>query len=243
MFQYQFQSVKLTSIQELQREIQWQLHQLIGSAKTDVLFKLAASISNELKEDLPGDDATEVELYNFIKWRGGKSRGPRHDLLLVFNDLIAELQQPPVAAEEQCELAADTESLVAPSALKFKADRSPVVTSQVTDVIKLTDVAVLLPRREFKIHSGHISDTDSDVSNSLLCRQTDEWLAENITEAEVIRIVLKIIQPGGFKDILMTKAKTKAELKRFLRAHSRDKSNAELFQKLGNTKQQDREIP
>ena len=60
------------------------------------------------------------------------------------------------AAEEQRELLAETESLVAPSVVNIKADKLSVVASQVTDVIKLTDVAALLPRREFKIHSGQI---------------------------------------------------------------------------------------
>lgn len=133
---------------------------------------------------------------------------------------------------------------MAPSAVNVKADRSPVVASQVTDVIKLTDVAALLPRREFKIHSGQISDSDSDVSYSSLCKQIDEGLAENFTEAEVIPTVLKVIKPGTFKDMLMTKdGLTVAELKCFLRAHLRDKSSAELFQELSNTKQQDRESP
>ena len=69
------------------------------------------------------------------------------------------------------------------------------------------------------------SDSDSDVSYSSLCRQTNEGISENFTEAEVIRTVLKIIKPGTFKDMLMTKdGLTAAELKRFLRAHLRDKS-------------------
>lgn len=164
--------------------------------------------------------------------------------LLVFKDLITELQQPSAATEEQHELMEETESIVVPSAVNIEADRSPVVVSQVTDVIKLTDVAALLPRREFKIHSGQISDSDSDVSYSSLCRQIDEGLSENFTEAEVIRTILKIITPGTFKDMLMTKdGLTVAELKRFLRAHLREKSSAELFQELSNAKQQEKESP
>lgn len=239
----------MSALQELRRGIQRQLHQLINSAMTDVLHKLAASIKDEVEEDLPGDDATEVELYDFIvDFLKGDELASQEDQgmtrLLVFNDLITELQQPPAAAEEQRELLAETESLVAPSVVNVKADKLSVVASQVTDVIKLTDVAALLPRREFKIYSGQISDSDSDVSYSSLCRQIDEGISENFTEAEVIRTVLKIIKPGTFKDMLMTKdGLTVAELKRFLRAHLRDKSSAELFQELSNTKQQDRESP
>lgn len=55
---------------------------------------------------------------------------------------------------------------------------------------------------------------------------------------------MKIIKPGNFKDMLMTKdGLTVAELKRFLGAHLQDKSSAELFQELSNTKQQDKESP
>lgn len=91
---------------------------------------------------------------------------------------------------------------------------------------------------------GQISDSSSDVSYSSLCRQIDEGLSENFTEAEVIRTVLKIIKPGTFKDMLMTKdGLTVAELKRFLRAHLQDKSSAELFQELSNAKQQEKESP
>ncbi len=81
-------------------------------------------------------------------------------------------------------------------------------------MIKLTDVAALVPGREFKIHGGQISDSHSDV------------------------------KPGTFKDMLMTKdGLTVAELKRFLRANLRDKSSAELFQDLSRAKQQEKENP
>lgn len=200
------------------------------------------SIKDDVKEELPGDDA---ELYDFVvDFLRSDELASREDQgmssLLVFKDLITELQQPSAATEEQLGLMEETESIVAPSAVNIEAGRSPVVVSQVTDMVKLTDVAALLPRREFTIHSGQISDSDSDVSYSSLCRQIDEGLSENFTEAEVIRTVLKIIRPGTFKDMLMTKDLTVAELKRFLRAHLRDKSSAELFQELSNAKQQEK---
>lgn len=170
----------MSALQELRRGVQRQLHQLINSANTDVLYKLAASIKDEVKEDLPGDDATEVELYEFIVDELASQEDQGMTRLLVFNDLITELQQPPAATEEeQHELVEETESVVAPSVVNVKADRSPVVASQVTDVIKLTDIAALLPRREIKIHSGQISESDSDVSYSSLCRQIHEGLSEN----------------------------------------------------------------
>eukprot|EP00064_Thunnus_orientalis_P014258 superscaffoldBa00002457_g14300 len=113
----------------------WQLHQLINSAKTDVLYKLASSIKDETEEDLPGDDATEVELYDFImdfvksdELANQEDQGMA--CLLAFNDIIMELQQPPAATEEHRELVAETESLVAPTVVTVQADRPLVVASQ-----------------------------------------------------------------------------------------------------------------
>lgn len=138
----------------------------------------------------------------------------------------------------------ETESVEVPPAVNVGADRSSVVSSQITYVIKLTDVAALLPRREFKIHGGQISDSDSDMSYSSLCRQIDKGLSEDFTKAKIICTVLKVIKPGTLKDMLMTKdGLTVAELRRFLRARLRDKSSAELFQELSNAKQQERENP
>lgn len=64
-----------------------------------------------------------------------------------------------------------------------------------------------------------------------LCKQIDEGLAKSFTEAEIIRTVLKIIKPGTFKDMLITKdGLTLGELlKRFIRAHLSDKNSTELF--------------
>ena len=96
----------MSTLQELRRGIQRQLHHLISTARTDVLSKLAASIEDEAEEDLPGDDATEVELYDFIvDFLKGDELASLEDQgmtrLLIFNDLITELQQPPAATEEE----------------------------------------------------------------------------------------------------------------------------------------------
>lgn len=238
----------MSAIRELRREIQRQLHLLVISANSEVLYKLAESIKDEVEEEIPGEDASDVELYDFIvdflksaKLASQEDQGMSS--LLIFKDLITGLQPPPVAMGEQQEQTEETEFILAPLAVDSETNRSPVV-NQVTDVIKLTDVAALLPRREFKIYSGQISDSDSDVSYSSLCRQINEGLSENFTEAEIIRTVLKIIKPGTFKDMLMTKdGLTVDELKRFLRAHLRDRSSAELFQELSNAKQQEKENP
>ncbi len=120
----------------------------------------------------------------------------------------------------------------------------PRVSEQMTGLIKFSDVASYLSRREFKIYGGQISDSNSDLSFNSICKQIDEGIAENFTESEIIRTVLKVIKTGTFKEMLITKdSLTVPELKRFLRAHLRDKSSTELFQELSNAKQQDKESP
>lgn len=236
----------MEALRELRWDIQRQLHQLTSSANTGLLYKLAVSCQDEVEEDLPGEESTDVELFDFIvdflrseRLRSLEDQGMSR--LLVFRDLIDELQSPQ-AADGQCQASDEEED-----DLVSKTDPvvvAPVVADQVTGLVKLTDVAALLPRREFKIHGGQISDSDSDLSYNNLCKQIDEGLAERFTEAEIIRTVLKIIKPGTFKDMLITKdSLTVAELKRFLRTHLRDKSSTELFQELSNAKQHERESP
>ncbi|XP_041963375.1 uncharacterized protein LOC121720940 isoform X3 [Alosa sapidissima] len=119
------------------------------------------------------------------------------------------------------------------------------LSSTVTDqVVRLSDVTALLPRRECKIHSGQISDTCSDISFNGLCKQIDTALQEGFSEAEIIRAVLKITKPGTFREMLTNHDDlTVNGLKRFLRSHIRDKSVTELFQELSNARQHDRESP
>ncbi len=244
----------MAALHDLQWEIQQKLHQLTSVANRDLLYKLAVSCQEEVVEDLPDDDSTEVELFDFIvdflrskQLKSLEDQGMSR--LLVFRDLIDELQLPKEAegrgytSDEDAAMMSETEPVVvAPE--KSRAAPTPVVADQVTGLLRLTDVTALLPRREFKIHGGQISDSDSDFSFNSLCKQIDEGLVEGFTEAEIIRTVLRIIKPGTFKDMLITKdSLTVAELKRFLRAHLRDKSSTELFQELSNAKQHDKESP
>ncbi|KAK7898434.1 hypothetical protein WMY93_019287 [Mugilogobius chulae] len=243
----------MTARRELQRSIQKQLHQLINSAEDDVLRLLAASIKDEAEEDVPGDDASAVELYDFIMVYVKSDRltsleDEGMSSLLTFNDLIGKLQQPTTASGEEHVQPSEAEDMagspVGAAVVQVRMDSQPSISSQASDVVKLSDVAALLPRREFKVHSGQISDSDSDVSYGALSKQIDEGLAENFTENEIIRAVLRIIRPGTFKDMLLTKHElTVAELKRFLRTHLKDKSSSELFQELSNARQLDRESP
>lgn len=122
--------------------------------------------------------------------------------------------------------------------------RVSLPSSMGDQVLRFNDVAALLPRREFKLHGGQISDVGSEMSFSCLCKQIDEGMHEGFTESEVIRTVIKITKPGTFKEMLVNKGDlTVDELKRFLRAHIRDKNSTELFQELSNAKQHDKESP
>ena len=124
------------------------------------------------------------------------------------------------------------------------APRGRMSSSSADQVVRLTDVAALLPRREFRLHGGQISDVGSDISYSSLCKQIDEGLQEGFSGSEVIRTVLKITKPGTFRDMLTSKDDLTVDgLKRFLRSHIRDKNATELFQELSNARQQDRESP
>lgn len=118
-------------------------------------------------------------------------------------------------------------------------------SSYVSDqVVRLTDVASLLTRREFKIHGGQLSDTGSEISYNSLCKQIDDGLKEGFSESEVIRTVIKVTKQGNFREMLTNKDDlTVDELKRFLRSHIREKSSTELFHELSNAKQQDKETP
>lgn len=107
-------------------------------------------------------------------------------------------------------------------------------------VVSLRDIAHL-HHREFKIQGGQIGDQGSDISNNNVCRQIDEGLKEQFSEAEIIRSVLKAVKPGDFNDMLMNKDElTVVELKGFLQSHLGGQSSMELLQELICTKQSDR---
>lgn len=122
--------------------------------------------------------------------------------------------------------------------------RVSLSSSSGDQLLRINEVAALLPRREFKVHGGQISDVGSDMSYSNLSKQIDEGIREGFTESEVIRTAIKVIKPGTFREMLTNKCDLSVdELKRFLRAHIRDKSSTELFQELSNARQQDKESP
>lgn len=192
--------------------------------------------------------------------------------LLLLDDLITDLLQPTgdtLAGVEKSAHLSMGDPAVSPIELPVSADRdsdlllkrpkSPAQTAGTIGlasgavspssslrkhVVSIGDVTSLLPRREFKLHGGQISDTSSDISYSNLCKQIDEGLQEGFTESEVIRSVLKTTKPGTFREMLINRSDLNVdELKKFLRSHIRDKNSTELFQELTNAKQSDRESP
>lgn len=111
------------------------------------------------------------------------------------------------------------------------------------NMVPLRELA-FLHRREFKIQGGQIGDQGSDITYNNVCRQIEEGLREQFSEAEIVRGALRAIKPGNFKDMLMNKDRlTIEELKGFLHSHLGEQSNMELFQELMCTKQKDNETP
>ncbi|CAI5694366.1 unnamed protein product [Oreochromis niloticus] len=110
-------------------------------------------------------------------------------------------------------------------------------------MVSLRDLP-FLQRREFKVHGGQVGDIASDISYHGLCKQIEEGLKVKHTEGEIIQGVLRIIKPGQFKDMLISKDDlTLIELKSLLRSHLSEMSGSELFQELLSTKQHDHETP
>ncbi len=101
-----------------------------------------------------------------------------------------------------------------------------------------------LPHKEFKIHGGQIGDSASDIGCNNLCRQIDEGIKMNYSESEIIQAVLRIVKPGQFKEMLITKDDlTVPELKSFLQSHLSERGSSELFQELMSTRQREHETP
>lgn len=110
-------------------------------------------------------------------------------------------------------------------------------------VVSLRDLSCL-QRREFKIQGGQIGDYASDITYASVCRQIDDGVKENFSEAELVRGILRVIKPGNFKEMIMNKEDmTVEELKRFLQSHLGDKSSTALFQELMCAKQMETETP
>ncbi|XP_077346127.1 uncharacterized protein LOC143989728 [Lithobates pipiens] len=219
------------------RALMWDIQRHIHQLNEEQLHSLAITLEDERDVDVLSVTGTnEMELVEFIKdyLRSDqleKLEDQGMSYLLIIQDKINELK-----------LNKESTPTVDIATAAKKISSGTARTEQVSEVMRLTDVVALLPRREFKMHGGVISDHGSDMSYSSVCRQIDEGLTEKFPESEIIRTVLRIIKPGNFKDMLTDKDDlTVAELKRFLKSHMRERSGNELFQDLSNATQQERE--
>lgn len=253
----------MTELQKLRRDLKRQLYLLAGAGNVEVLSNLAKACQGPVTGDVPGEEATEGEFLDFvINLIESEALKEREDqglsLLLSLRDLVDELQRPasfqvPREKDSTAVVQATTENIdivvpVTPPVTPAKtisSDSTAVSAEQVPGgYIRLSDVATFLPRREFKIQGGQISDSDSELSYHHICRQIDEGMAQRFTESEVTRAVLRIIKPGTFKNMLLAKdILSVTVLKQLLRAHLKDQNSSELFQELSNAKQSDKETP
>ncbi|KAI4807724.1 hypothetical protein KUCAC02_027512 [Chaenocephalus aceratus] len=146
----------MSAIKDLRRDIQRQLHQLINFNESDVL-----SIDDEAEEELPGDDATDVELYDFIvDFLKSNQLASQEDQgmsrLLVFNDLITELQQLSEAVEEHL--------------YKVQPEKGSKTLLLPVNELPLDEVSPAQHRKEEprleKKTQTHIAEVDEDDSDS-----------------------------------------------------------------------------
>jgi len=221
------------------RALLWDIQKQLHLLSEEQLHSLALSLEDERGLEIPEVTGTnEPELFEFIvdymksdQLRKLEDEGMSS--LLIIKDKIDDLK-----SSKETESDMDT----ANNGKDISSGSS--TTEQVSGLVRLTDVAALLPRRDFKMHGGVISDASLDMSYNSVCKQIDEGLKEKFSESEIIRTVLRMIKPGNFKDMLTNKDDlTVAELKRFLKSHMRKRSSIELFQELRNAKQQDKETP
>ena len=60
----------MSALRDLRWEIQQELHQLTSSGNTDILYKLATKLATscpgEMEEEVPGEESTDVDLFDFI---------------------------------------------------------------------------------------------------------------------------------------------------------------------------------
>lgn len=220
------------------RGMQWEIRKKLLQLDEAQLYRLAVALEDDRGVEIPAaTGSNELELFDHIVgYMNSESLQRREDKgmssLLMLNDKIDELRVN----------TGDTPATNAGGRSDEK--RAEPVVDQAAELVRLNEIAALLPRREFKLHGGFISDSGSDMSYSNICKQIDDGLKEKFPESEIIRTVLKLTKPGSFKDMLTNKEDLSIdELKRFLRSHLRDKASTELFQELSNARQQDKETP
>lgn len=220
------------------------------AVEIDVMGSGDVSHANNNVDPTDADDATDFGVASATHMTPSTARDTRdtelQKILTSYEELSRQIMQ--------CKHTHPPQS-VAPSSVKINVTSQ---SSNVTDtrglsenttplthdkLISLRELSYL-HRRELKIQGGQIGDQGSDLSYNSVCRQMEDGLKEQFSDAEVVRAVLKVIKPGTFKDMLMNKDDlTVEELKAFLHSHLGEQSNTELFQELMCTKQKDSETP
>ncbi|KAJ0063211.1 hypothetical protein NL108_013382 [Boleophthalmus pectinirostris] len=155
----------MSVLHDLRWEIQQELHQLTCSHSRDLLYKLAESFRNEVEEELPDAESTEVELFDFIvdflrspQLKRLKDQGMSR--LLAFRDLIRELQSPP------------------PAVMQASVGQGPVEQGAVGEA------AVVLPASEVTDVAPVISE-ESAPSDITVMSSSPSVIADPVTEIMV----------------------------------------------------------
>ena len=243
---------------EPRQVLQWEIHKKLLQLNASQLYQLAATLDNEDDAELSklSEPGLFYHISDYIKSEklqdledAGMSR------LLHLQDTVNEMTATNPSAHSRSSSPTDipvppmhttgnedTDSHTPPT--HHVSVNTGGLKTHIDQVVRITDVTALLPRREFKIQGGQISDSGSEISYTHIGKQIDEAIENGITESEIVRAVLRVTKGGLFKEYLTNKDHfTVIELKKVLRTHIRDKSSRELLQELSNTKQQDRETP
>uniref|UniRef100_A0AAV2LYQ6 Uncharacterized protein n=1 Tax=Knipowitschia caucasica TaxID=637954 RepID=A0AAV2LYQ6_KNICA len=127
-------------LRDLRWEIQQELHQLTSARNRDLLYKLVESFKDEVEEDLPGAESTEVELFDFIvdflrspHMKSLEDQGMSR--LLAFRDLIGELQLPTSVEGEDARGLPDLDEVTV----------APVTSGAAAPTVTTTQVSQMTP--------------------------------------------------------------------------------------------------
>lgn len=107
-----------------------------------------------------------------------------------------------------------------------------------------TPIPPVIYNSDTLLASNNVECTSQGITENVVSLQIDNGVKENLSEAELVRGILRVIKPGNFKEMIMNKEDmTVEELKRFLQSHLGDKSSTALFQELMCAKQMETETP
>lgn len=225
---------------EPRQVLQWEIHKKLLQLNASQLYQLAATLDNEDDAELSklSEPGLFYHISDYIKSEklqdledAGMSR------LLHLQDTVNEMTATNPSAHSRSSSPTDipvppmhttgnedTDSHTPPT--HHVSVNTGGLKTHIDQVVRITDVTALLPRREFKIQGGQISDSGSEISYTHIGKQIDEAIENGITESEIVRAVLRVTKGGLFKEYLTNKDHfTVIELKKVLRTHIRDKSS------------------